>query len=196
MTLPRDPHLVVRPLLPGRYDEALDLELGGGGVGPSRHGGRTPAPAQAPGLLWDGVLVQWGIHEPDTDHLIGLVTCYDADLRNQHAWIAAWSRPVTSGSGLVLLGLGLLISDLFARWPFRQLFAETDREAYQRFATGTDRSFRIDGVLEGHRLRDGQPADRLLIAIERSAWTTGHGADLGHRAHLAPIATITRRHDP
>jgi RimJ/RimL family protein N-acetyltransferase len=102
--------------------------------------------------------------------LIGLVTAYSADMRNQHASIAVLFSPEYAGSGWVVESLVLFIDYLFDVFPLRKLYFETLEFVYPSFASGEDRFFTIEGRLEAHEFHRGRYWDKLIGAIYRDGW--------------------------
>lgn len=190
MKVIHDPRLTLRPVVPGDYPALVRLESDSA-TGPERIRPEA-SPTEVAQLLWNGVQAQATVRATATDELVGLVTCYDADLRNGHAWLAVRSTADQVGTGLAMLGLGHLVTDLFREWPLRTLYALTSDRALPRFASILGRTATVQGVLRGYRLDDGAPADRTILAVERDAWLGHHGARLLRRRTLPHVARIAR----
>ena len=189
MRVQRDPRVTVRPLAPDRYDAIHRMESSNQ-FGPHRIDADATAD-ELIGALWNGVLTQCTVHATTTDELVGLVTCYDADVRNRNGWIAVRSTPDRIGSGLALLGLAHLITDLFGDWQMRSLRAETTPSALAQFASALGPVARVEGVLTGYRLVGGEPQDRILLAIDAHPWMATTGARMLRRRTLVrPRAQI------
>ncbi len=171
---------VVRPLSPEHYETLRRAELAPV-LGTVRFGGATPSPADHVHSLWSGVLLQSTAHDPASDALQALLTCYDADLRNGHAWIAVQAGPEGIGNGTALAGLALFVTDLFAEWRFRHLYAETSSAAFEQFRSGEGRLFDVEGVLRDHHLRGSETSDKHLLRIRREAWMEGIGLLIARR---------------
>lgn len=195
MRLVQDPRVTVRPLVPGDYAEVHRIEA----QTYTTSAARVPAdadPEELARLLWNGVLAQSVVREARSDALVGLVTCYDADLRHGHAWVAVRAVPECVGDGLALLGLGHLVTDLFREWPLRVLYAETTPSALRRFRSALGASAEVVGVLRGHRLVAGVPTDRVLLSVDGLAWSRSMGPRLVRRRSLATAARIELRAEP
>ncbi|MCU1357203.1 MAG: hypothetical protein JWM89_2621 [Acidimicrobiales bacterium] len=184
MSILHDPRVTVRPVSPADYDALRANELTWTFGGGFRFGGRTPSPDAHVAALWNGVLLQSVGVAPPGEELLGLYTCFDADLRHGHASIAVAAQDRHIGSGAAFVGLGLFITDLFTEWPFRKLYAQSRAGAYERFALGAGRLFTVEGRLSGHHHLNGTTEDTFLLTIDRTAWMAGMGARLRRRAHL------------
>ncbi|HWJ97499.1 MAG TPA: hypothetical protein VNQ33_05025 [Acidimicrobiales bacterium] len=171
---------VVRPLSPEHYETLRRAELTPM-LGTVRFGGATPSPADHVRSLWTGVLLQSTAHDPASDELQALLTCYDADLRNGHAWIAIQAGPTAIGNGIAFAGLALFVTDLFAEWRFRHLYAETSTSSFERFRSGEGQLFDVEGTLRDHHLRGSATSDKHLLRIRRDRWMESIGAIVARR---------------
>lgn len=154
-----------------------------------RFAGRYPSPAEYSHLLWNGgALLQTAVCDASTDELVGIITTYEADLRNQTAYLAVASAEHPRRRGLVLAGLGAQVHVLFTDWPFRKLYAEVLESNRAQFARGLRELFELEGTLVGdHRTRSGYE-DRHLFALYRRRWFERMGPVVQRR--------IGQDHDP
>ena len=140
--------------------------------------GQTPSPESFHRFVWDQVLVQFLVtnHEGRT---IGLVTCYEPNLRHRYAYLAAVADPAYQDSGLVLEGMTLFISYLFAEFDLRKLYAESLESNFTQFQTGANRVFEVEGRLKEHEYIHGGYQDFVILAIWREPWREHHSRILG-----------------
>ena len=140
--------------------------------------GRTPSPENFHQFLWEQVLAQFLVtnHEGRT---IGLVTCFEPNFRHGHASLAAVADPAFKDSGLVLEGMTLFISYLFAEFDLRKLYAESLESNFAQFQTGANRIFEVEGRLREHEYIHGRYQDFVILAIWRDPWREHHSRILG-----------------
>jgi hypothetical protein len=164
----------LEPLRPADYEALFRAEIAFGPGGAWRFGGRTPSFREYVGSLWGNVLGACAVRRGDGT-LVGSVAAYDADHRNGVVWIMAQTLPGARGSGLVLLGLGHLVTELFSNWPFRLVLAESTETGYRKFGSGMHRSFEVQGRLTEHRFVEGRYCDQVYLAAERERWMAAEG---------------------
>ena len=138
----------------------------------------TPAPESFHRFLWDKVLTQFVVCTHSGD-LVGLVSCLEPDFRNRYGYLAAVTDPARDGDGLVVEGMAVLISYLFAQFDLRKLYLESLESNFSRFASGASRVFDIEGRLRGHEYVDGCYQDFIVAAIWRDPWRDHHQRILG-----------------
>jgi RimJ/RimL family protein N-acetyltransferase/acyl carrier protein len=138
----------------------------------------TPSPEAFRRFLWDQVLTQFVVATHDAKP-VGLVTCFEPDFRNRYAYIAAVADRRFEASGLVLEGMTMLISYVFAQFDLRKLYAESLASDFDRYASGGGRVFEVEGRLRDHEYVDGGYQDYVLSSVWRSSWREHHQRILG-----------------
>lgn len=141
----------------------------------------TPSPETFRRFLWDQVLTQFIVatHE---GRPVGLVTCFEPDFRNRYAYLAAVADRGFEDSGLVLEGMTMLISYVFAQFDLRKLYAESLESEFERYASGSGRVFEVEGRLRDHEYVDGSYQDYVVSSVWRSTWRDHHHRILGTTA--------------
>jgi hypothetical protein len=170
----RDSWVRLRTLTSAEYEELFRTEVAWHAGAGWRFAGRTPSYSEYVASLYADSIATLGVCRLDGS-LLGVVIAYEPDHRSGTVWIAVMSTRQAKGSGLVLVGLGHLITELFTNWSFRVVLAESAAPAYEQFRSGMRRSFREQGRLEAHRFSDGAYHDVVYLAIEREAWMAGDG---------------------
>jgi len=138
----------------------------------------TPSPETFRRFLWDQVLAQFVVVTHDAKP-VGLVTCFEPDFRNRYAYIAAVADRRFESSGLVLEGMTMLISYVFAQFDLRKLYAESLESDFERYASGNGRVFEVEGRLRDHEYVNGGYEDYLVSSVWRSTWREHHTRILG-----------------
>lgn len=138
----------------------------------------TPSPDTFRRFLWDQVLTQFIVATHDAKP-VGLVTCFEPDFRNRYAYLAAVADRRFESSGLVLEGMTMLISYVFAQFDLRKLYAESLEPDFERYASGGGRVFEVEGRLRDHEYVDGGYQDYLISSVWRSTWREHHTRILG-----------------
>jgi len=138
----------------------------------------TPSPEMFRRFLWDQVLAQFIVATHDGKP-VGLVTCFEPDFRNRYAYVAAVADRRFEASGLVLEGMTMLISYVFAQFDLRKLYAESLEADFQKYASGGGRVFEVEGRLRDHEYVDGGYQDYILSSVWRSTWRDHHRRILG-----------------
>ncbi|MBI2703898.1 MAG: GNAT family N-acetyltransferase [Actinobacteria bacterium] len=140
--------------------------------------GQTPSPEAFHRFLWEHVLAQFVVSTQEGEP-VGLVTSFEPNHRHRYAHLAAVADPARSGDGLVLEGMAVLITYLFAQFDLRKLYAESLESNFAQFDSGTARVFDIEGRLRAHEYVDGAYQDFIVAAIWRDQWRTHHQRILG-----------------
>lgn len=138
----------------------------------------TPSPDTFRRFLWDQVLTQFIVATHDGKP-VGLVTCFEPDFRNRYAYIAAVADRRFEASGLVLEGMTMMISYVFAQFDLRKLYAESLESDFERYASGGGRVFEIEGRLRDHEYVDGGYQDYVVSSVWRTSWRDHHHRILG-----------------
>lgn len=141
-----------------------------------RNQAQTPSPQVFVESLWSGVLVQFMAREVGTDAAIGTVTCYNADFRNAHAYIAIHIFPELRLRGWPLEGLVLLVNYLFFAFPFIKLYAEVVEPNLESLRGELLRSVvHREARLRRHSFVAGEYRDRVTLAVYREEWNEKFG---------------------
>jgi hypothetical protein len=157
----------LRPVTTGDYDFLFVLFNHPGQVLRTRLAGLSLAPEDFPKFLWDGVLCQYLITRLDTRQPAGLVTAYNADVRNGHVALAAYTDPQYNGKGWPLEGVLLAIRLLFRNHPFNKIYMEAPEYTFSQFGSGSDRLFEQEGVLKDHFFLRNKRWDMHILAVYR-----------------------------
>ncbi len=60
-----------------------------------------------------------------TKYRVGLISAYNANFRNQLAYLSIIAFPPFLNSGVLFAGIERFIDRIFANWPFRKIYFET-----------------------------------------------------------------------
>ncbi len=167
----------LEPLVPEHYEFVLRASYAGGNLVRWRFRGRTVSPEDFVRALWSGVLTQFVVVRRRDRMSLGLVSAYNADLRNGFAYVSVLLDPRAQRRGWPLEGLALFIDLLFATEPIRKLYFETSEPlSRERLLSGLVHE---EGRLQDHeRWPDGY-RDMKVLAVYRGDWLT-------HRPRLLP----------
>jgi len=170
--------------LTAQYEAAaLSLYTTGSHLTRYRLRGATPSPEAFRQALWDRVLAQFVI--VTGDKVMGLVSAFQADLRNRHAHIAVVAHP-DAAPGIGMEGTALLIEHLFSEFDLRKVYAEVMAPNGDAFGSGAGRLFVVEGRLTAHEYLDGEYRDMLVMAVSRERWAAHVDRLLGPR----PLADV------
>lgn len=176
-------NVALRPVESRDYDFLFRLYTHGDHLVRYRLRGQTPSPEAFVRFVWDQVLAQFMVETKD-GHTIGIVSSFEPDFRNRYVYIAACSHEDFEASGLVLEGVGLLVSYLFTTFDFRKVYGESLESNYAQFALGEGRLFDVEGRMKQHEYIDGHYEDFVLLAIHRDAWREQHQRIFGTRGRF------------
>jgi RimJ/RimL family protein N-acetyltransferase/acyl carrier protein len=149
--------------------------------------GMTPSPEAFHQFIWDRVVAQF-VAFSRQGHPVGLVSCFDPDFRNRHAYVAAVADPEVKGNGLMAEATRLFVSYLFGEFDLRKLYAESLEPNYEQFAHGAGRLFEVEGRLREHEYVGGRYVDALLLAAHRDRWTAVSAASGNSEKVRNPVA--------
>lgn len=172
------PRVRLIPLTAQHEAQALALYTTGSHLTRYRLRGATPSPEAFRQALWDRVLAQFVIAA--ADKVVGLVSAFQADMRNRHAHIAVVAHP-EAPPGVGMEGTALLIEHLFTEFDLRKVYAEVMAPNGETFLSGAGRVFEVEGRLTAHEYLDGQYHDMLVMAISRERWSAHVDRLLGPR---------------
>jgi RimJ/RimL family protein N-acetyltransferase len=137
-----------------------------------RFRGRTPSFDEFERTLFDAVLAQY-IVESDVGTGIGMVTLYNADLANGHAWFAFLRMTSSSrvASSAMIEGAAHFIDQCFRTWNFRKIYVQTP-EFNQYLIDGlvTSGIATVEGELHDHYFYDGRYWSDIYASIDAAVW--------------------------
>jgi RimJ/RimL family protein N-acetyltransferase len=116
---------------------------------------------------------------------VGLVVAYNADLRNQFAYIGSIFSPELINSGLGIAALDVFVRYLFATYSFRKLYAEVPEFNLPALGNRIGRLLKEEGRLRGHSYYNGRWWDQLILAI--------YPDDYMYRTRLAGLGALGSR---
>lgn len=132
--------------------------------------GQTPSPEAFQSMLWSGVLCQFIVERATDNEPLGLITAYNADLRNGTAYLAVLMRDRPGAALWGLDSLVLFLDYLFLNWALRKLYAETSELSAWAFASGEGRYYRVEATLPEHEFYGGRYWDYYMLAFWRRDW--------------------------
>lgn len=106
----------------------------------------------------------------DRSKPIGLVTAYNADFANQHAFVAMALDPVVQRAGWPLEALLLFVDHVFGAFSFRKLYFEVPAFNIGQFASAVGRVLDAEGRLRDHEWFAGRWWDRVHLSLARDRW--------------------------
>lgn len=160
------------------YRVVIDTRVGGF----LKLGGGVPGFDEFRQSAWHGVVAQWILVAHRSNRPVGVFTLSSADMRNGHAFVAVYADPFYIGTGLGIEGATVAIDYVFRMWPFRMLYADVSRPAFEQFKSVLDRGFEIEGIRREHLWMDGGFHDLLMLRISRESWER-EGRPLADRLH-------------
>jgi RimJ/RimL family protein N-acetyltransferase len=165
--------VTIRPVEARDFDFLFRLFTTGDHLVRYRLRGVTPSPDAFVRFLWEQTLAQFIVETPE-GRPVGVVSSYEPDFRNRYVYVAACSTAEFETTGLVLEGMALLVSYLFATFDFRKVYAESLEANFAQFAFGEGRLFEVEGRMKEHEYINGRYQDFVLLAIYRDAWREQH----------------------
>lgn len=166
----RGKRVTLRPATPADYDYLAHLSSTPSMTFRWRTRGHTPSPEDFQSMLWSGVLCQFIIERTADGEPMGLITAYNADLRNGTCYLAMIVQDRPGASLGSLDALALFLNYLFVNWNFRKVYAETSELSSWTFAGGAGRYYRVEGTLPEHEYYDGRYWDCYVLAFWRRDW--------------------------
>lgn len=167
------------PLSGIHHSDAYELFTTGDHLTRFRLRGATPSPEAFLRVLWDRVLAQFAVL--DGRRFVGVVSAYEADLRNRHAHVAVVVRPdAPVGAGVE--GLALLVDHLFDEFDLRKVYAEVLEPNAAAFGSGVGSVFAVEGRLRAHEYLGRAYHDMLVLAVTAEEWEVHATRLLGPRA--------------
>ncbi len=175
------PNVVLSPVTQAEFGVLFDLHTRGDHLVRFRLRGHTPSPDAFHRLIWDRVLAQFVARSRD-GHLVGLVSCLDANFQHRHAHFSVVAAPDQRNTGLGLEAMGMLFSYVFSQFDLRKLYAECLASNFCQFENGAHRIFEVEGCLKQHEYLCGRYEDLYVLAVYRDTWRHHHGRLYGEEA--------------
>jgi RimJ/RimL family protein N-acetyltransferase len=179
--------LFLRPLAPNDYPALYELEVGRAESVFFRHRGVSVSPDQYSATLWQGALVHYLACDGATGAMLGLHTCYSADMRNGYARIATILDPASVGLGWPLESAELFIDYLFQTFPFRKLYGDILEFNGAALAAHAHPLMHEEARLRQHEYHGGQYWDLITLAIYRDEWEASRHAGGARAQRLRAI---------
>lgn len=168
----RGRQVYLRAVLPGEYEDLYLRETSGANARRGGLEGSTPAFDEWVRQRAAGSLARFVVLDSGDHRRLGLVTLFNADLRNGHAHLALSSFDATRPSPLVMIGAGLAIEHAFASWPFHKLYLDVADYDLAQLESGVGRLFASEGRLTDHHYLDGRHWDHHILALSRERWSS------------------------
>ncbi len=169
-SLLRGRHVYLRAVLPDEYEDLYLRETSGALASRGGLEGTTPAFDEWLRQRSASTLARFVVLG-DADHRrLGLVSLFNADMRNGHAHLALSSFDATRPSPLVMMGCGLFIEYAFSCWPLNKLYLDVADYNLEQFSSGVGRLFEAEGRLKDHHYLDGRYWDHHILAISKDRW--------------------------
>lgn len=162
--------VALRAVTPADYDFLFHLSTSPNISYRWRTRGQTPSPEAFQSILWGGVLCQFVVERAADGEPLGLISAYNADLRNDTAYLAVLMRDRPGASLWGFDALVLFLDYLFLNWSLRKVYAETSELSAWSFASGEGRYFRVEATLPEHEFYDGRYWDYYVLAFWRRDW--------------------------
>lgn len=151
----------LRPIEERHYPWLFQLLCTGDSLSTFRYRGQVPPPELFPEQLHRDVLTQMVICG-NSGQPVGLVQCYQADLRNRNARLALALSEDASGAGWPYEAVMLFINFVFQNWPLRRLYIEGPEPNLTPLRSTLDRLFVEEGRLRQAEYFLGRWVDRLI----------------------------------
>ncbi len=166
----RGDRITLMPILPAHYEQLYQMELSNQMAQRWRHKGATPSYEMFVQTLWGGILTQYLVVANDTSRIVGMVSAYNANFKDDYAWLAVAKFDPGDQSLMILHGAAQFIDYLFGTWAFRKLYAESPEYSYQQFRSGLGVLFEEEGCLRDHEYLRGRYWDLHHLSVYRERW--------------------------
>lgn len=185
-------YIYLRPVTPTDYQSLRAIDLSSDIGVRWRFRGATPTTEQwiqaSTAALAQFIIARQLDHKP-----IGLVTLYNQNFRDQHAYLAAMTFNPASVSPFVMMGAVLFVHYTFECYPFRKLYMELPDYNLPQIASGLTRLFQEEGRLRAHFYYGGRLWDKIVLALYREDWDARVGRFLDAVLPPAPKRAVVRR---
>lgn len=134
-----------------------------------RYRGNVPPVERFAAELWQqGVLAQFVVTETTSGMPRGLVVCYQADILQGHAYVAAVFSHEAIRGGSPVLAVALFIEYLFKIHPMRKLYMEVPGWNMSQISSGLGTYFHEEARLRKHEYYSGKYWDKHVLAVYRN----------------------------
>lgn len=155
-------------------------------IGPNwRHRGAVVSPEAFPSRIWSGILDQFIIVRRDDDDTVGWLQCYNADMANGHAYVAAARLKRGNLSTDFAQGFVMFVDYLFDNWPLHKLYMEVGEFNLHFVEGGIGELFEIEGRLIDHLWAGERRWDMLILSTGRVTWQGSEFVEAIRRRTLA-----------
>ncbi|MGH9044284.1 MAG: GNAT family N-acetyltransferase, partial [Acidimicrobiales bacterium] len=154
----------LRPVVPADYPGLYAMATSPGQGYRWRFRGGLPSFDDFVRTIGQGVFLQYLVESNSDRSALGLAVCYNADFRNNHAYIALQASARTSGKGYALEGGRLLLDYLFSCYDFEKIYAESPEFVIDSFQSGIGARFVEEGRLRNHERFMGRYWDLYVFA--------------------------------
>jgi hypothetical protein len=163
-------HVYLRAVLPGEYEDLYLRETSGTRASQGGLEGTTPSLDEWLRQTAARTLARFVVLGSGDNRRLGLVTLFNADMRNGHAHLAVASFDATRPSPLVMMGCGLFIEHAFSCWPLNKLYLDVAGYNLEQLSSGIGKLFDEEGRLTRHHYLEGTYWDHHILAISRQRW--------------------------
>ena len=194
---------VVRPAdYPFLYELALDPSSGFRWRYRSNH----PGFEEFVQTFRQGVLLNFIVEDPNSQHQLGYIACYRHDFQNQHAYIAIQGSSSAQWRAVLMQAAHLFLGYLFKCYDFNKIYVECPGFNISDIRSAIDHVFEEEGVLRSHQRFLGRWWDFHILSTRREKWfewynaveerrnRTSIDAKQGGRVRLDDLRFITYLH--
>ncbi len=120
--------------------------------------------------VMNGSLANYCIVSTGNEKIMGLLSSYNADLRNGTVFVAVvmGRKHFFTGSGIE--AIALFINYLFNVWPLRKVYFESVEFDYQTFSSGEGKYFKKEAHFKEFYYFGGRYWDDVICTISREEW--------------------------
>lgn len=147
---------------------AISADTGFAGISDAK----MPSPGMFRALLWTDVLSQFVIETADGSRILGLVGCRNHKPGDGTGRLFALASPRARGTGLVVGGVALYISHLFAGPHIRKLYVEGSRSQLQAIQLAAGSYLQLEACLKEAVATELGFEDHLIYVLDRADWVT------------------------
>ncbi len=135
-----------------------------------RFRGTVPSPEAWAQSNMGPTLVQFIVTGKSDRKPIGLVSSYQANFQDGHAYLAAAKFEPEDRSPMMIVGVVLFINYIFSCWNFRKLYMEVPAYNLDQFGSSVGKLAKIEATLSDHLFSAGRYWDQHILAIDRNVW--------------------------
>ena len=173
------PHLVdsvrLDPVLRSDYEQLRELEHKADSNGVWRFGQQHLSPEDYVASLWRGVAANFIARSTTDPSPLGLVTLYNLDSGNMHAYMAAVGFEKRVRPRLqFMIAIARAIDYSFDSFPLTKLYFEVPAPNLPQFGSMVGRIMHEEARLRRHRFVRGEFVDQYILAIYANEWKQFH----------------------